>query len=171
MPRTLLKDFGGEWVGGGGGLESQFSVHLWSKALAYVGTKLNKISKYCCQDNQPKLRLMPMNKTWWPYNHGKIITILYGLTLSSAQFEEEKSGWKIKLQIQLSQKRCPIPKNSSNHWTTLPRWSRLLHPKSTQSQQNTCKPLWQHWRDQHRCNKRWGKRRTTWDSWGLQRCL
>ena len=26
---------------GGGGLESDFSVHLWSKALASVGTKLN----------------------------------------------------------------------------------------------------------------------------------
>ena len=46
MPRTLLKVFGGGgwwwcWVmvvvgggGGGGGLESDFSVHLWSKALA-----------------------------------------------------------------------------------------------------------------------------------------
>ena len=33
MPRTLLKVFGG---GGGGGwvVESDFSVHLWSKALA-----------------------------------------------------------------------------------------------------------------------------------------
>ena len=30
-------------VVGGGGLESDFSVHLWSKALAYVGTKLNKM--------------------------------------------------------------------------------------------------------------------------------
>ena len=28
---------------GGGGLESDFSVHLWSKALAEVGTKLNNI--------------------------------------------------------------------------------------------------------------------------------
>jgi len=39
MPRTLLKVFGGGgwwwwWVVGGGGLESDFSVHLWSKALA-----------------------------------------------------------------------------------------------------------------------------------------
>ena len=34
MPRTVLKVFGGGWVGGGGGLESEFSVHLWSKALA-----------------------------------------------------------------------------------------------------------------------------------------
>ena len=33
MPRTLLKVFGGWWVVGGG-LESEFSVHLWSKALA-----------------------------------------------------------------------------------------------------------------------------------------
>ena len=34
MPRALLKVFGGGWVGGVGGLESEFSVHLWSKALA-----------------------------------------------------------------------------------------------------------------------------------------
>ena len=38
MPRTLLKVFGGWWVvvvGGGWWFESEFSVHLWSKALAY----------------------------------------------------------------------------------------------------------------------------------------
>ena len=33
MPRTLLKVFGGGWVGRGG-LDSEFSVHLWSKASA-----------------------------------------------------------------------------------------------------------------------------------------
>ena len=42
MPRTLLKVFGGGWaVGRGGGLESEFSVNLWSKALTCVGPKLN----------------------------------------------------------------------------------------------------------------------------------
>ena len=39
MPRTLQKVFGDGWVGG---LESEFSVHLWSEAL--VWTKLNNKS-------------------------------------------------------------------------------------------------------------------------------
>ena len=44
MPRTLLKVFGGGWVGGG--LESEFNVQLWSEASALVWTKLNNTVFY-----------------------------------------------------------------------------------------------------------------------------
>ena len=38
-----LEPFKSFWlmVGGGGGLESEFSVHLWSEASAQVWTELN----------------------------------------------------------------------------------------------------------------------------------
>ena len=42
MPRTLLKVFGGWWVV----VESDFSVHLLSKALAYVRTKLDNLKHF-----------------------------------------------------------------------------------------------------------------------------
>ena len=52
MPRTLVKVFGGWWkVVVGGGLESEFSVHLWFKALAYVGTKLNNFDENRMSNN------------------------------------------------------------------------------------------------------------------------
>ena len=45
MPRTLLKVFGGWWWVVVVVVESEFSVHLWSEASAYVWTKLNKKEK------------------------------------------------------------------------------------------------------------------------------
>ena len=60
MPRTLLKVFGGWWVVVV--LDSEFSVHLWSEALAKVWTKLNKKAPICTTILKISLNRVKINR-------------------------------------------------------------------------------------------------------------